>query len=73
MCWCLFDGEVNDKAREFIEIRKNNNVKLIEKQEKDMKKFRQLFFAVSEEGNTKIHLNSYKCGRIEVFARRIEY
>lgn len=52
MCWCLFDGELNDKAREYIEIRKNNNEKLIEKQEKDMKKFRQLFFAVSEEGNT---------------------
>tara|TARA_R100000152_G_C6670785_1_gene107156 strand:+ start:188 stop:361 length:174 start_codon:yes stop_codon:yes gene_type:complete len=52
MCWCLFNGELNDKARENIEIRKNNNKKLIEKQEKDMKKFRQLFFAVSEEGNT---------------------
>tara|TARA_R100001163_G_scaffold42_1_gene72 strand:- start:4594 stop:4767 length:174 start_codon:yes stop_codon:yes gene_type:complete len=52
MCWCLFNGELNDKARENIEIRKNNNRKLIEKQEKDMNKFRQLFFAVSEEGNT---------------------
>ena len=42
----------DDKARKYIEIRKNNDIKALKKLEKDMKKFSELFGEVREKRNT---------------------
>ena len=51
MCLCLYAND-DEKARKYVEIRKNNDKKAIEKLENDMKKFSELFGEVRENRNT---------------------
>ena len=51
MCLCLFAND-DDKARKYIEIRKNNDINALKKLEKDMKKFSEFFGEVREKRNT---------------------
>ena len=51
MCLCLYAND-DENARKYVEIRKYNDKKAIEKLEKDMKKFSELFGEVRENRNT---------------------